>query len=83
MPSKCSQSPSDNPQDGPGKTSLHRRGAGDTRLSGSPLSLFLRVRELSLFTNLYVENLIFVCFHRLMVCDSSCFLYAEIIWPHD
>lgn len=74
MPRKYSQSPSDNRQDG-GSRWEHQPapgGAGDGQTPQqqgrqSTLSLFLRLRELSLFTNLYVENLIFVDFPRLMV----------------
>lgn len=74
MPRKYSQSPSDNRRDG-GSRWEHQPapgGAGDGQTPQqqgwqSTLSLFLRLRELSLFTNLCVDNLIFVDFPRLMV----------------
>lgn len=85
-PSKHCWSPSDNGQDWriPLGTPAGTRGEQEmTRPSSSKadraLCLLLRLRELSLFTKLYVENLVFICFPRLMGCDSSCFIYGEMI----
>lgn len=90
MPSKYSQSPSDNPQDGESlwehqpapEGSRRQPDPAAARLTECTLS-FLETKGIKPLYKSLCRKSFFVYFPRLMVCDSSCFIYGEIIWPHD